>query len=126
MNFLNADKRLVEQSSVELFWRSVTTGNRSGFDLWLAEEEAGELAVGTPHVTCQVPIAEIGFEDKVFEAGGLKRRVRIFRLPDANPTYAMRLERKIRLKPGVDNALYVALTQEDGHRAWSSPIYLVA
>jgi hypothetical protein len=34
------------------------------------------------------------------------------------------LERSIPLNSKGDNPLYVCLTQEDGHQAWSSPIYL--
>jgi hypothetical protein len=34
------------------------------------------------------------------------------------------LSRRIRLNQGVDNALYVCITQEDGHLIWSSPIYV--
>ena len=49
---------------------------------------------------------------------------RIFRLPDANPHRQIRIERRIELQPGVDNPLYVRLTQEDGHYVWSSPIYV--
>jgi hypothetical protein len=38
----------------------------------------------------------------------------------------MRFEQPVRLRTGVDNPLYVRLTQEDGHQAWSSPIYVVS
>jgi hypothetical protein len=56
--------------------------------------------------------------------GGIKRRMRLFRLPDANPATRLRLTRRIRLEETGDNALYVCVTQEDGHLIWSSPIYL--
>jgi hypothetical protein len=39
-------------------------------------------------------------------------------------TGGWRLSRRISLKSIGDNALYMCLTQEDGHRAWSSPIYV--
>ena len=73
---------------------------------------------------CGVPVEEIGYEDEVIEAGGLDRRVRIFRLPAENPHRRMVVERRIELRPDGDNPLYVRVTQEDGHLAWSSPIYL--
>ena len=69
--------------------------------------------------------AEIGLEDKVFEAGGIKRRIRVFRLPDENPHHALHIERTVPLRKDRDNALYICLTQEDGHLVWSSPIYLI-
>jgi hypothetical protein len=31
----------------------------------------------------------------------------------------------VTLAPGRDNPLYVRVTQEDGHQAWSSPIYFI-
>jgi hypothetical protein len=63
-------------------------------------------------------------DDLVFEAGGIRRRMRLFRLPDDNPHRQLRLSRRIPLKTAGDNALYVCITQEDGHLAWSSPIYV--
>jgi hypothetical protein len=42
INFFNPDRRLRQISDRELAWESVTTGNFSGFDLWLTEgQEAG-------------------------------------------------------------------------------------
>ena len=38
---------------------------------------------------------------------------------------SMRFAQPVRLRAG-DNPLYVRLTQEDGHQAWSSPIYAIA
>jgi hypothetical protein len=63
-------------------------------------------------------------EDLKFEAGGIGRRIRVFRLPDDNLHRRLRLSRRISLKSIGDNALYTCLTQEDGQRAWSSPIYV--
>jgi hypothetical protein len=125
INLFNADKPLrlaADGSRVEL--DTVTTGNSSGFDLWLAEPDAGEIAIQTDVASARIRIAEIGLEDVIVDAGGLGRRLRLFRLPDTNPTWSMRFEQPVALQAG-DNPLYVRLTQEDGHQAWSSPIYLV-
>jgi len=56
--------------------------------------------------------------------GGIRRRMRLYRLPDENPAARMQLRRRIRLQDVRDNALYVCVTQEDGHLIWSSPIYV--
>jgi len=108
----------------ELSWRALTTGNLGGFDAWLADPYAGTLKLETAPVKCGVPLEEIGLEDETVEAGALDRRVRIFRLPEDNPHRRMALERRIALRPEGDNPLYVRVTQEDGHLAWSSPIYV--
>ncbi len=125
INLFNADKPLrlaADGSRVDL--DTVTTGNFSGFDLWLAEPDAGEIAIQTDVASARIKIAEIGLEDVIVDAGGLGRRLRLFRLPDTNPTWSMRFEQPVALQAG-DNPLYVRLTQEDGHQAWSSPIYLI-
>jgi hypothetical protein len=36
----------------------------------------------------------------------------------------MLLRRRIKLRPDGDTRPYVRVQQEDGHRLWSSPLYL--
>jgi hypothetical protein len=125
INFWNPIKHLKEENSHRLTWKSITTGSFSGFDALLTRSHEGVLSINTPLIKQIVEISEIKYDDMVFEAGGLSRRMRIFRLPNQNKTYQLKLERKIPLKSGEDNPLYIRLTQEDGHRVWSSPIYLI-
>jgi hypothetical protein len=124
INFFNRDKTLDQVSEIELRWRALTTGNLGGFDAWLAGPYAGTLKLETGPVKCSVRLEDIGLEDETIEAGALDRRVRIFRLPETNPHRHMTVERRIALRPEGDNPLYLRVTQEDGHLAWSSPIYL--
>ncbi len=124
INLWNLDKKLRQTGPTTLIWEALTTGGFGGFDAWLADPQSGALRIDTPLVKCEVPIADIGLEDLKFEAGGIGRRIRVFRLPDDNLDRRLRLSRRISLKSIGDNALYMCLTQEDGHRAWSSPIYV--
>lgn len=124
INFYNLDKRVVATSPSQLEWQALTTGGHGGFDAWLGDARSGTLEIETKLVQCAVPIEEIGLDDAVFDAGGLSRRLRLFRLPDENPHRKVRLRRTIPLRNAGDNALYVRVTTEDGHVAWSSPIYL--
>lgn len=126
INLWNLDKKLELQAPETVAWTALTTGGFGGFDAWLADPRAGTLRIDTALVQCEIAIASIGLEDISFEAGGIGRRIRIFRLPDENPARQLRLERRIPLKRQGDNALHVRLTQEDGHLVWSSPIYLFA
>ena len=107
-----------------LAWEALTTGGFGGFDAWLADARSGTLRIDTLLVKCEIPVADIGLDDLVFDAGGIGRRIRVFRLPDENPHRRVHLTRRIPLKWSGDNAVYVCLTQEDGHLAWSSPIYV--
>jgi hypothetical protein len=124
INFYNLEKTLRQTSPSTLQWEALTTGGCGGFDCLLAEPRAGTLTVETPLVRFSVPVADVGLDDKRYEAGGLARQVRVFRLPDVNPHRRLRLERTIALRPEGDNPLYVCATLEDGHQAWSSPIYV--
>jgi hypothetical protein len=124
INFWHLDKRLERSAPNTLAWESVTTGNFAGADILLSDAASGTLDIDTPHLETSLPIDSIGFDDIVFEAGGLGRRVRVFRLPDANPYRHFEFEREIDVAPSGDSPIYVRITLENGHQAWSSPIYL--
>jgi hypothetical protein len=124
VNFLNRDKNL-DRKGDALAWRALTTGNYGGFDAMLAQPRAGRLHVETPLISFELDIAEIGMEDRVFDASGqLPRFIRVFRLPDRNPHRRIAFRREIPLRDHGDNAVYIRLTQADGTRAWTSPIYV--
>ncbi len=125
INQWNLDKQTVQTGPASLAWSALTTGGFGGFDAWLADGQAGVLHIETPLVKCDIAIADIGREDLVFEAGGIGRRIRVFRLPDENQHQQVQISRRIPLQTQHDNALYVCITQEDGHLIWSSPIYVV-
>jgi hypothetical protein len=124
INFWNLDKKLEQTAPGELKWTALTTGGFGGFDAWLEEASAGTLKIDTPLVKCEIKVADIGIDDLVFDAGGIRRRIRVFRLPDENTQHRISLEREIELADDHDNALYVCITQEDGNFIWSSPIYV--
>ncbi len=125
INFFNRDKTLDRVGEDGLAWRSLTTGNFAGFDARLADGQSGRLVLDTPLVKADLPLASIGLEDHLFEANGsLPRFVRVFRLPDTNAVRTMRFSRRVALRDQGDNPLFLRLTQEDGTRAWTSPIYV--
>jgi hypothetical protein len=124
INFFNRDKTLDRVGESGLKWRALTTGNLGGFDAWLGDPAKGEFVLDTPLVKVTLPLEAIGYDDETIEAGGLDRRVRIFRLPAENRHRGVKIERRIDLRESGDNPLFVRVTQEDGHIAWSSPIYV--
>ena len=124
INLWNLDKKLTQTGPAALSWEALTTGGFGGFDAWLADGQSGTLCIDTALVKCEIAVADIGLNDLVFEAGGLHRRIRVFRLPNENPHRRLHLSRRIPLKRPGDNAVYICLPREDGHLAWSSPIYV--
>ena len=124
INRYSQDKRFEQTGQSRLDWVALTTGGFGGFDAVLDDPMAGTFTIDTALVKETISIADIGRDEMIFANGGIDRRIRIFRLPDDNPHYAATVERRIKLAPDRDNALYVRVTFEDGHFAWSSPIYV--
>jgi hypothetical protein len=125
INFFNRDKQLRSVGPDELAWESVTTGNFAGFDALLEAPMAGNLRVETKSGVLETPLDWVVLEENRFDCGGLDKHLVVYRLPDRNQCYRAKTALVIPLESGRDNPLYVRLTTEDGHRAWSSPIYVV-
>ena len=124
INFWNADRPLRQVSETELAWQSVTTGGLSGLLLTLAEPGGGALRIRTEQGRIDCPLDALGLQPRTWPYGGLRKELSICRLP-AHPTREVEFTLPLAdLRPG-DNPIYVKLVQEDGHMAWSSPIYLV-
>jgi Protein of unknown function (DUF3604) len=124
INNWNLDRGILQQDTQMLAWKAVTTGNYWAIDLWLQAPAEGRLSFKTTPVSGEVAVAELGVEPRDFPAGGLDRAVRLQRLPDRMTECRLVLKRRIKLRPDGDTRLYVRVQQEDGHRMWSSPIYL--
>jgi len=124
INFWNPEKKIRLEGNNTIRWQSLTTGGFSGFDMFLRRPEAGRVRLETPLIQFDLKLSRIGMEDTVMEAGGLGRRIRIFRLPDTLEQHSVSFERSLDLASDRDNPLYAKVVQEDGHAAWSSPIYL--
>jgi len=124
INRYNIDKRFDQTGPNRVEWTGLTTGGFGGFDAWLGDGEAGTLKIDTDLVKEEIAIKDIGRDEMIFANGGIDRRIRIFRMPDENPHRTATIERRMKLAGDKDNALYVRITQEDGHFIWSSPIYI--
>ncbi len=124
INAWNHERRLERCSRDTVEWDAITTGNFGGFDVWLEEGAKVELDLTTNRGTIRKPLETIGLEDTVLEAGGLERRLRVFRLPEENPHREVEHQLRISLKPEGDNPLWICVTTEDGFQAWSSPVFV--
>ncbi|MGB7079060.1 MAG: DUF3604 domain-containing protein, partial [Xanthobacteraceae bacterium] len=123
INNWNLDRGIQHQDGGSVAWKAVTTGNYGAIDLWL-KDKTGRIVFKTKPVSGEVAIADIGLEQTVFDAGGLDRAVTLQRLPDAMTERRLAHTVEAKIRPEGDTRLYVRVRQEDGHLAWSSPIYL--
>jgi len=124
-NNWNLDRGMQSQSDEAISWTAVTTGNYGGIDLWLEAPLAGRLAFQTAPVSGEVMIGALAVAEHIFAAGGLQRAIKLQRLPVSLSQRRLLVQRRLPLRHVGDTRLYVRVQQEDGHRMWSSPIYLI-
>ena len=125
VNAWNHERRLEQTDDDTVAFDAITTGNFGGFDVWLEETATARLEIESNLVNETMPLADVGFEDMVFDAGALRRQIRAFRLPETLAGREISVSVPVELKQGVDNPLWVRVTTEDGFQAWSSPIYVI-
>ncbi|MBA7596216.1 hypothetical protein ES703_03185 [subsurface metagenome] len=110
-------------SDQELKWTSSTGGDPDGVLLKLEYDEATEVTFETEPVTFTFRPAEIGYEPRVVEAGGLNQRVKVSTVKDETPDTLEFSFRDQSAARGL-NAFWVRIVQADGAMAWSSPIFI--
>lgn len=126
INFFNPARQVSLADARSINWQSVTTGNFAGFDMWLDDASSGMISISTDVVSAKIDLASLGLEDTVFDASGvLPVFLKVCRLPNQMTQRAMKQSLRINdLAADRDNPLYIRITQTDGVRAWSSPIYV--
>ena len=127
LNFHNPDLPCRQAGPTRLDWESTTTGGVAGLVLELTQEAAGRVRVETNQTRFDVPLQGLGVQGRSWSLGGLDKRISVYRLPAAaGPThceFTFKLPARYCLQG--DNPIVVKVVQEDGHMAWSSPIYVV-
>ncbi|MDE0718474.1 MAG: DUF3604 domain-containing protein, partial [Rhodospirillaceae bacterium] len=123
INVWNHERRLETEGDGRVVFEAITTGNYGGFDVWL-DGDTGAVEIETNRGTLSAALSGIGLEDSVLEAGGLERRVKAFRLPEALSVREMEETVTIPLSDGGDNPLWISVYTEDGFQAWSSPVFV--
>ncbi|MBX2824806.1 MAG: DUF3604 domain-containing protein [Gammaproteobacteria bacterium] len=125
INAFNHERKLQQCASDTVEWNSLTTGNFGGFDAWLEEGADAEVDITSNNGSLKLAGNQIGLEDQVLDAGGLEKKLRVFRLPEENQHREFAATVPIALNKGRDNPLWICVTTEDGFQAWSSPIFVI-
>jgi hypothetical protein len=103
----------------------VTTGGVSGVILTLERAKSGTLEIDTLQHYAECEIASLGLEPKVWGCGGLQKEIQAYRLPDRQESHEFSFNLPLTAPHIGDNPIYICMRQEDGHMAWSSPVYVV-
>ena len=105
-------------------WQAITTGNFGGLDLRLTETAATALTLTTPFGTVTLKTADIGIEDTRLDHGGLDRAIRLYRLPEDNAAQTFERTLTVPVAAQGDTPIWLVVTTEDGHQAFTSPTYI--
>jgi len=125
INFWNADQPLQLIGDERCVWKSVTTGGLAGVVLTLQNSAGGALHVETTQRAIDCELQAVGLEPIIWDCGGLRKQIAIYRLPDTNPSLDLSFERVLHELPDRESPIIIRVTQEDGHMAWTSPITVV-
>lgn len=125
-SFDSAADGIIAQSGQEVSFKSGTTGDTDGIDLMLDDASGGTIQFDSPVGTAEVNLAELQGASRrcCFDFGGLDIQLCIERYPTDLTEYAAELSAEIEPPAGQTTAYFVKVVQNDGHMAWSSPIYI--
>ena len=124
INFWNANHPLERVGHDQLRWRSSTTGGLSGVILTLEKPWAGSLEIETLERRVECEVGTVGLDPTVWQCGGLRKKIEVYRLPERQHTCEFSFTHPLTELRDGDNAIYIRMAQEDGHMAWTSPVYL--
>ena len=125
VNFWKPEEQPQLVRPTTLKWNSVTTGGGCGVILTLARGKGGAVRFETNQKKLTCNLDTIKDRPKTWKCGGLEKRVEIRRLADSGGEYELSFSLPLKkLNPG-DNPIYIRVTQEDGHAAWTSPVFAV-
>ena len=125
INFWNPNRKPKLINDNELEWKAVTTGGFSSCDLWVDEIAlTGSLKINTNFENISVKLKDIIAKEKTFNFGGMDIKLNIKCLPDKLNNSSFTFKKEFDLIKNKEAKFYVKVTQENGHQAWSSPIYI--
>ncbi len=84
----------------------------------------GLLKIKTNFKNIEVKLKDIIEKEKTFQFGGMDIKLNIKCLPDKLNNSSYSIKKKMNLRKGNESRIYIKVTQEDGHQAWSSPLYI--
>jgi len=125
INFLNANHPLKQETKSRLSWISNTTGGHAGMILTLEQNLRGTMLMKTRQKNIRYSIPARVPKPRRWQCGGLKKQIEILPLPAEPGRRELKFSLPLEALRKGDNPIYVKVHQEDGHLAWSSPIYLV-
>mgnify|MGYP001985336426 CR=1 FL=1 len=105
-------------------FRSRTTGDLDGIDLWLDQAQSGSVRFRSESGELTVDLADLDAQGRRADFGGLDLHVCIVRYPEMIDARELTMSCEVEAFQQGVTPLYVKAIQADGHMAWSSPVYV--
>jgi hypothetical protein len=109
-----------------IYFKSSTTGDVDGIELLLDSNQQGILSFDSLIGHCKVDLKMLDRQPHRVNFGGLELTVIIQKYPEKIETRQLELTRTVLPDADTTSAYLIKAIQEDGHMAWSSPIFVRA
>ena len=117
------NQKRINLNSIE--WKTVTTGGSSSVDIWVTEEAfLKNLILENNFKDIKLNLKDIDKSPIQYDFGGMDIRLVIETLPEKLIECSVNESLPIKLISNKQARIYVKVIQEDGHQAWSSPMYI--
>ncbi len=115
---------ITEFNPTSVKFKSSTTGDTDGIDLYMKENGKGVIYFESLMGNCEVNISELGDTPFTYDFGGLGLKATIQRYPEITKETTLTMDCLAAPKPNQTTPYLIKAIQEDGHMAWSSPIFI--
>ncbi len=124
VNFLNPANPVRRIDAHTVAWNVMTTGGDTGLILHVKEPGRGCLQLDTAQGKTEFILAELDRKPDVRAFGGLQKHITATILPDAPGPDSLDIEWALPELATGSQPIWLHMRQEDGHRLWTSPVYL--
>ena len=124
INIFTAKYGITQRSDNRVAWRSVTSGQEEGLLLELDAPDQATIAFAAGPADLSFRLGEARVDDLGWDLGGLEQRVRASTLHTSGDVLDAEFTYLDEAAATGERAYWIRVEQTDGHRAWSSPIYV--
>ena len=124
VNIFTAKYGITERCGNRVAWRSVTSGQEEGLLLVLDAPDHATISFTAGPADLSFRLGEARREDLRWDLGGLEQRVRASTLHSSGDVLDAEFAFLDESAATGERAYWIRVEQTDGHRAWSSPVYV--
>ena len=123
-NISAAKYGITDRSDQRVAWRSVTSGQEEGLVLEVDAPDQATVAFTAGPADLSFRLGDARGEDLSWDLGGLEQQVRASTLHTSGDVLDAEFSCLDESAATGERAYWLRVEQTDGHRAWSSPIYV--